>query len=266
MKKNRILTYLVALIMAVACFVPVTADVYAAGDGENMKAKTAAGEEGTAKNGWHREDGKKYYYKNGKRHTGWVYSKGKKKYYTKKGLPLKGIKKIKVKNAKTGKSYYVYYQFSKLTGKYKRKIGDRMDYKAQKYKSSKKYLICVSYKKHQVRIYKGKKNKWKRIKKFKCSMGRNGATPTGTFKITSRGLYFHPKGSSNRCWYWTGFIGSTYLFHSTIYNNNSSPTHEVDGRLGKNISHGCIRLKLGNAKWIYKNMPGGTKVVIKKSF
>ena len=35
-----------------------------------------------------------------------------------------------------------------------------------------------------------------------------------------------------------------------------------DGRLGINASHGCVRLALSNAKWIYDNIPRGTKVVI----
>ena len=32
-----------------------------------------------------------------------------------------------------------------------------------------------------------------------------------------------------------------------------------DGRLGINASHGCVRLSLANAKWIYDNIPRGTK-------
>ena len=34
-----------------------------------------------------------------------------------------------------------------------------------------------------------------------------------------------------------------------------------DSRLGMNISHGCIRLKIDHAKWIYDNIPYYTKVV-----
>ena len=28
-----------------------------------------------------------------------------------------------------------------------------------------------------------------------------------------------------------------------------------------NLSHGCVRLQIDNAKWIYDNIPSGTKVV-----
>jgi len=32
--------------------------------------------------------------------------------------------------------------------------------------------------------------------------------------------------------------------------------------LGRRASHGCIRLTVDNAKWIYSNCPVGTTVVI----
>ena len=35
-----------------------------------------------------------------------------------------------------------------------------------------------------------------------------------------------------------------------------------DGTIGANASHGCVRLELANAKWIYDNVPYGTKVVV----
>jgi lipoprotein-anchoring transpeptidase ErfK/SrfK len=35
-----------------------------------------------------------------------------------------------------------------------------------------------------------------------------------------------------------------------------------DGRLGINASHGCVRLSLSDAKWIYDNIPSGTTVVV----
>ena len=186
----------------------------------------------------------------GKKYTGW-YKKGKSKYYFKKGSRLKGTKKVK-------KTWYV---FSKTNGKMTRKIGDGVDKKFQSYSSSTKYMIVVKLKEHKVRVYRGKKGKWKRIHSFKCSVGASG-TPTvkGTFTIGSRGRYFNT-GSSMRCWYYTQFHGN-YLFHSVIYDRSSSPRHVVDGRLGKNISHGCIRMALSNAKWIYKKIPSKTKVII----
>ena len=75
--------------------------------------------------------------------------------------------------------------------------------------------------------------------------------------MKSRGKAF---GSGYTCWYWTQWSGN-YLFHSVLYNPGSM-TSVQDGRLGIAASHGCIRLSLANARWIYQNIPRGTKVVV----
>ena len=36
----------------------------------------------------------------------------------------------------------------------------------------------------------------------------------------------------------------------------------MDGRVGIALSHGCVRLKIENAKWIYDNIPSRTTVVV----
>lgn len=52
------------------------------------------------------------------------------------------------------------------------------------------------------------------------------------------------------------------LFYQTendghYYNNDTLK----DGRLGYNISNGCVRLSVNNAYWIYCNIPTNTVVV-----
>ena len=77
------------------------------------------------------------------------------------------------------------------------------------------------------------------------------------FKIGVKGLYFGVN-KGYKCKYYTQFYGN-YLFHSIIYNLNGSIR---DGRLGMELSDGCIRLSLNNAKWIYDNIPKNTFVHI----
>ena len=36
----------------------------------------------------------------------------------------------------------------------------------------------------------------------------------------------------------------------------------MDGRVGIPLSHGCVRLVIDNAKWIYDTIPAGTTVVV----
>ena len=58
-----------------------------------------------------------------------------------------------------------------------------------------------------------------------------------------------------------GSVFNDYLFHSTPYNKEQ--TQIVDSTLGTPSSHGCIRLSEEDSKWIYDNIPSGSKVIIK---
>ena len=192
--------------------------------------------------------GKWYYFNTvtGKMATGWYNLPGKRVYYGSDGAMRYGWQTI------GGVRYY----FNKVTGALEQT--NAMAKKAQSYSSSTKWLILVDTKSNHVGIYNGRKNNWIEKKYWSCTTGAS-ATPTvkGSFTVKSKGLAF---GSGYTCWYYTQFYGN-YLFHSVLYNPGSK-TSIQDGRLGINASHGCVRLSLSNAKWIYDNIPRGTKVVI----
>lgn len=135
---------------------------------------------------------------------------------------------------------------------------NKMLSKAQSFSSSTKWLILVDTKENKVGIYYGSKNNWVQKKYWSCTTGASSSpTVKGSFTVQSKGLAF---GSGYTCWYYTQFYGN-YLFHSVLYNPGSK-TSIQDGRLGINASHGCVRLAIENAKWIYDNIPRGTKVYI----
>ena len=77
------------------------------------------------------------------------------------------------------------------------------------------------------------------------------------FTVAAKGYYFD--SGDARCFYYTQFYGD-YLFHSVLYDKKTG--NLADGRLGMGLSHGCVRLKIENAKWIYDHIPAGTKVVV----
>ena len=130
--------------------------------------------------------------------------------------------------------------------------------KARAYASSTDYLILVDTKANKVGIFKGSKGNWSYSKYWSCTSGAaSSPTVKGVFTIGSRGMSF---GSGYTCWYWTQFSGN-YLFHSVLYNQGSMSSIQ-DGRLGINASHGCVRLDIVNAKWIYDHIPRSTKVVV----
>ena len=162
---------------------------------------------------------------------------------------------VKDKTIKIDGNYYYFNNAGVKSG-----CSEKMWDKVKNASSKTKYLIAVDCSKNRTCIYKGKKGNWKLIDYWKCTTGKK-STPTikGNFKVCGKVSHFgEQKGYS--VWYATR-IKYEYYFHSILYKPWSKSSVR-SGSLGKNLSHGCIRLKLSNAKWIYKNCKGGTKIVI----
>ncbi|MCC8081985.1 MAG: L,D-transpeptidase family protein [Lachnospiraceae bacterium] len=134
---------------------------------------------------------------------------------------------------------------------------DTMHAKAMQYSSPTQYLIMVDRDAHKVGIFTGSQGQWTYVAKWDCANGK-ASTPTvgGVFSVQNKGTYFD--SGSSRCYWWTQFYGN-YLFHSVLYTKSGTLQ---DGRVGMALSHGCVRLEIQNAKWIYDNVPRGTTVVV----
>ena len=130
--------------------------------------------------------------------------------------------------------------------------------KAQPYASSTGYLILVDRAACRVGVFFGRAGAWNLQYFWECSPGKP-STPTvsGQFTVQGKGYYFD--SGSSRCYWYTQFYGD-YLFHSVLYNKYTGGLD--DGRLGMQLSHGCVRLDINNAKWIYDHVPSGSKVVV----
>ncbi len=101
------------------------------------------------------------------------------------------------------------------------------------------------------------------VETFKCSSGKEGSeTPTGTFTVSQRGESFFNDKVGEGAYYWVRFY-KTYLFHSVPFDKNGTLEPDEAAKLGEPASHGCIRTSMENSKWIYDNIPEGTKVTIK---
>ncbi|MEO2508481.1 L,D-transpeptidase [Clostridium paraputrificum] len=123
------------------------------------------------------------------------------------------------------------------------------------------YLIHVDLNAQKTYIYNGNSRNWNLDKTFTCSTGIKGEeTPQGVYTIKEKGQWFFSEQYNQGGKYWVQFLGD-YLFHSLPYNKEK--TNIVDYTLGTPASHGCIRLKDEDSKWIYDNIPKGTKVIIK---
>lgn len=101
------------------------------------------------------------------------------------------------------------------------------------------------------------------VKQFVCSTGAKGSeTPIGTFTVKNRGKSFFSQSINEGGYYWTQFDGD-YLFHSVPFDKNRRMEPEEAAKLGTPASHGCVRLAIEDAKWIYDNIPRGAVVKIK---
>ena len=127
------------------------------------------------------------------------------------------------------------------------------------------YMLYVNRKQNIVTVYKkdAQGNYTVPIKAMICSVGNEqGETPVGTFNTTDR-------------YTWRLLVGGVYgqyatritghiLFHSVPYDaqNKGALNPAEYNKLGVPASHGCIRLTVADAKWIYDNCPPGTPVKI----
>jgi len=125
--------------------------------------------------------------------------------------------------------------------------------------SNTNFLVWVDLSRQKVNLFIGSYKNWKLIKSMSCGTGKSSTpTVTGSFTIQDKGEYFRVN-SGVICKYYTRFYGN-YLFHTVLLDNDGNI---VDGTLGTPVSHGCIRLAIEDAKYIYDNVPMGTMVWIK---
>ena len=109
------------------------------------------------------------------------------------------------------------------------------------------------------------------VRQMICSSGKSSTpTPRGTFTLPKKSRasertewYYFP---ANACYAkWATRIRGGILFHSILYTRRKvGPTKASLRALGTPASHGCVRLKVDDAKWIAQNCPAGTKVKIFK--
>ena len=104
------------------------------------------------------------------------------------------------------------------------------------------------------------------VRQMLCSSGKVGTdSPVGDWVLNgrkARWCYFPKWGDYAR--YWTR-INASVAFHSPIYSAVSVKAIKEGSyeMLGNRASHGCIRLALEDAKWIYDNVGAGTVVSIR---
>lgn len=135
--------------------------------------------------------------------------------------------------------------------------------------ASESYYIQVDITNQHVTVYR--KSDMVIVRQMICSTGASATpTPQGVFTMP-------PKSRSTERQKWYTFDGSygqyasringPYLFHSYLFyaKRDNAVIQSTVNALGTQASHGCIRLRIADAKWIAMNCFSGTKVKIYKS-
>lgn len=122
------------------------------------------------------------------------------------------------------------------------------------------YWIDVDVTNQRVYIMQGEEV----VRTMIASTGVEGKeTPLGTFEIQNRGEWFFNEKYQQGAMWWVSFKDwGIYLFHSLAMDKDRQVIPEEAEKLGQPASHGCVRLAIEDAKWIYDNIPQRTRVII----
>lgn len=128
------------------------------------------------------------------------------------------------------------------------------------------YMLKVSIDDQRVYVYQlDEEKQYRQIDAFICSTGLDNTTPRGIFSETTEPLDRWHYFIEFECWaQYAWRIEGLIYFHSVIYSEKDESTLRMSSvyNLGRKASHGCVRLQVEDAKWIYDHCDAGTIVII----
>lgn len=127
------------------------------------------------------------------------------------------------------------------------------------------YRVEVSIDEQRVRVYKlNDRGQYDLEQTFTCSTGLHDSTPRGVFLDGHPVNRWHHFEKFN-CWAQYSFeVTGDIMFHSVIYGSNTEGSLRSGSlyALGNPASHGCIRLTVDDAKWLYEHCKRGTVAIV----
>lgn len=127
------------------------------------------------------------------------------------------------------------------------------------------YRVEVSIDEQRVRVYSlNDRGQYDLEQTFTCSTGLHDSTPRGVFLNGHPVNRWHHFEKFN-CWAQYSFeVTGDIMFHSVIYGSNTEGSLRSGSlyALGNPASHGCIRLTVDDAKWLYEHCKRGTVAIV----
>jgi len=125
----------------------------------------------------------------------------------------------------------------------------------------KKFNVLVSTTKHRVYL----RDNTKVLYTMYASTGKDDSTPKGKFAVEDeRGQFFYNAQSKEGAHYWTSFKDhGIYLFHTVPTDKAGHYIPAEAKALGHSAnSHGCVRLSIPDARYIFFHVKAGTPVTV----
>ena len=139
-------------------------------------------------------------------------------------------------------------------------------YSANAVAKNTKYKLVVSISDQRVYVYGlNSFGEYELDTSFICSTGLGNSTPVGIYTTTTEPLSRWQYFQKFQCWAQYSFrITGDIWFHSVLYDapDTSTLRYGSVAALGSKASHGCVRLRVEDAKWIFDNCDEGTIVVV----
>lgn len=127
------------------------------------------------------------------------------------------------------------------------------------------YRVEVSIDRQVVEVWAlNDKNGYDLVETFTCSTGLHDSTPRGVFPNGHPVNRWHFFKKFN-CWAQYSFkIVDDIMFHSVIYGSKSESSLRKSSQrnLGSPASHGCVRLSVEDAKWLFEHCKRGSVVIV----
>ena len=127
------------------------------------------------------------------------------------------------------------------------------------------YRVEVSINAQTVTVYElNDANEYVQVHQFTCSTGLGNSTPRGIFLDGYPANRWHHFKKFD-CWAQYSFeIEGNIMFHSVLYSEKDEETLREGSvyALGSPASHGCIRLSVKSAKWLFNHCKRGSLVIV----
>ena len=120
--------------------------------------------------------------------------------------------------------------------------------------------IVVDKSEQRVTLYKAN---GKPVDSFRCSSGIIYPR-VGTYTVFGHDPASSALADNTHFYYFTKFAKSDKGNNIGFHSNPQNPDGSVVGKIGKAVSHGCVRLYKADAKFVFTWAVTGTRVVVKK--